>query len=102
MKIILATLFLASSAFANHHKEVEHTGPCAPIAAACKAAGFVGGGHKKDGKGLFADCLKPIVVDNKPVAGVDMSKVDDASKAACKAKWEEHKAEHSKKHHKEH
>ncbi|MDI1352458.1 MAG: hypothetical protein PSV35_06765, partial [bacterium] len=34
--------------------------PCTSIEDACKAAGFMAGGHKS-GKGLLKNCMKPIL-----------------------------------------
>ena len=39
-------------------------GPCMPIVKACKEAGFVKGGHKT-GKGLFENCVLPVVAGKK-------------------------------------
>lgn len=48
-------------------EEKEH--PCKKIQAACEAAGYKKGDHKKNGKGLFMDCMKKIK-DGGSVEGV--------------------------------
>jgi len=55
--------------------------PCQTIATACEAAGFHRGGHK-EGKGLWKDCVAPIL-DGRTVAGVSVA-ADDVK--ACQAK----------------
>jgi hypothetical protein len=57
--------------------------PCAPIKAACEAAGYKHGAHNA-GKGLGKDCIHPIV-SGQTVAGVTVSPND---LAACKAQME--------------
>jgi hypothetical protein len=64
-------------------------GPCKQIIAACESAGFEKGMHKKDGKGLFKDCLDPILA-GQTVAGVT---VDPSLVPACQAA----KAKHQQK-----
>ena len=54
------------------------SGPCAQIIAACKAAGFVKG-EWKEGKGLYKDCLDPILA-GKSVEGVS---IDPSVAQAC-------------------
>ncbi len=60
--------------------------PCEKVKEACEAAGYTKGGHKKDKKGLFADCMKPLM-DGKSVNGVT---ADAAQVSACKEKKAEH------------
>lgn len=66
--ISVAMLILGAAAFANH--------PCQNLENACKAAGYVKG-EAKVGKGLFKDCMKPIMagqsVPNVTVASADVS-----------------------------
>ena len=57
--------------------------PCAPIKAACEAAGFKHGGHSS-GKGLMKDCIHPIV-SGQQVSGVTVSPTDAS---ACKTQVE--------------
>jgi hypothetical protein len=54
---------------------------CCERATACEGAGFHRGGHK-EGKGLWKDCVAPIL-DGRTVAGVTVSS-DDVK--ACQAK----------------
>ena len=60
--------------------------PCHAIKAACKAAGFERGDHK-EGKGLFSDCMRPIL-EGKAVAGVTV-KAEDVQ--GCKTFEANHK-----------
>lgn len=64
---------------------------CSKIAAACEAQGYVSGGHKKGGKGLWMDCIGSIA-KGQTVAGVTGFTADDA-KACRKAAdaWEQSK-----------
>jgi hypothetical protein len=55
--------------------------PCHAIEAACKAAGFLKGGAAQ-GKGLWKDCIQPILAGTA-VSGVSVSAEDVQ---ACKAK----------------
>jgi hypothetical protein len=59
--------------------DMEH--PCKAIEASCKAAGFVKG-KASEGKGLWKNCMQPIM-DGQSVAGVS---VDAATMQACQAK----------------
>ncbi len=59
---------------------VPTDGSCKKLVDACKAAGFVKGAHKT-GKGLFKDCMEPLLA-GKTVEGVT---VDAADVTACKA-----------------
>lgn len=63
--------------------------PCHQIKAACKAAGYFDGGHKT-GKGLWLDCIQPIMA-GKSVANVNVSTADvqacQARKAEMGKKW---------------
>jgi hypothetical protein len=77
--LIVGLLIAPAVALADH--------PCKKIEAACEAAGFVKGGAK-EGKGVFKNCLKPII-DGQTVNGVT---VDPADAAACKAKIATHKS----------
>ncbi|MGZ3688578.1 MAG: hypothetical protein ACXWP5_11415 [Bdellovibrionota bacterium] len=61
--------------------------PCKKIRVACENANYFRGAHERDGKGLFKDCMKPIMA-GKSVEGVTVS-ADDV--AACKAKRAENK-----------
>ena len=47
-------------------------GPCAPIAQACKSAGYYKGGQK-EGKGLVKDCVMPVVANTKRLPNTNFS-----------------------------
>ena len=82
--LVMALVILGSAnAFANMGK--DH--PCQKVKAACEAAGFKKGDHK-DKKGLWKDCVDP-VMNGKSVAGVTVSSEDVS---ACKIKKAEHHA----------
>jgi len=55
--------------------------PCKTLRAACGAAGYVKGGFKQ-GKGLFRNCMKPLL-SGSSVPGVSVSAEDVQ---ACKAR----------------
>jgi hypothetical protein len=76
---ILSALVLASSAVAFSAFADE---PCKQIKTACEGAGFTKGGHKTGNKGLFIDCMKPIMA-GQSVPGVT---VTPDQVTACKAK----------------
>ena len=76
---LLLTLAAATPALAQT-PDTQH--PCKAVEQACEAAGFQRGMHKKDGKGLFLDCMRPLK-EGKTVAGVNIS-ADVVN--ACKAK----------------
>ncbi len=67
-----------------HGNRGEHH-PCKKIEDACKAAGFIKGGAK-DGKGLYKNCMMPLL-QGQAVNGVTIG-ADDV--ADCKAKKDEH------------
>jgi hypothetical protein len=59
--------------------------PCEVIKQACESAGFVKGEYK-EGKGLWRDCIDPII-QGKPVnSAIPLPTVDPTVVAACKAK----------------
>lgn len=59
------------------------SGPeCSKVSEACKAAGFEPGEHKKTGKGLVIDCLKPLAKGDV-VQGVTATK--EEAKVCLKA-----------------
>jgi hypothetical protein len=81
---ITALAFLGSiSAFAQGGESMK---PCNQIRSACEAAGFIKGGHKEK-KGLFKDCLDPIL-EGQSVVGVSIG-ADVVT--ACKEKKLAHK-----------
>ncbi|HXU71770.1 MAG TPA: hypothetical protein VN947_20695 [Polyangia bacterium] len=81
MKTLLAAfmLLLASSAVAENDEPLPR--PCQTIATACEAAGYHRGGHK-EGKGLWKDCVAPIL-DGRAIPGVTPNP-DDVK--ACQAR----------------
>ena len=88
---ILSVLVLASSlvAFsAGADTTTPKSKPCQEIKTACEAGGFVKGAHKKDGKGLYKDCIQKIMA-GESVAGVSLT-ADQVS--ACKARKAKHAA----------
>ena len=85
MKSLIAAMIVMGSVSAFAQKG-EH--PCQQIKAACESAGFVKGEHKEK-KGLYKDCMQPVMA-GQSVAGVNVG-ADVVS--SCKAK----KAEHAKK-----
>lgn len=85
---LLSLAVLASSLVAFSAAHAGETGPCKQIKAACEAGGYVKGNHKKNGKGLFVDCMKKIMA-GEAVEGVSVP-ADEV--AACKAKKEKHAA----------
>ena len=63
------------------------TGPCEQIVQTCEKAGFVKG-EAKEGKGLWVDCIKPIM-QGKPApqkSVMPLPTVDPNLVAQCKAK----------------
>lgn len=66
-------------AIADVPKIEDH--PCMRLEGDCKSAGYVKGDHK-DKKGLYKDCMQPLMNGQMP-AGVTVSPDDIA---ACKAK----------------
>ncbi|MBO9667172.1 MAG: hypothetical protein J7501_10205 [Bdellovibrio sp.] len=86
--IIMALVVLGSiNAFAEEGK--NH--PCKEVKTACEAAGFKQGEHKNK-KGLWKDCVEP-VMNGKSVSGVNVS---SNVISACKVKKAEHHAANEK------
>lgn len=84
---LFASLAFTVSAYATHTPEHKGDHPCAKLHEACKAAGYVKGAHKSNGKGMVLDCMKPLL-EGKSVEGVTASAEDIA---ACKSKRESFK-----------
>ena len=64
---------------------------CEASVAACKAAGFVVGAHKKgdkegEDKGLWVDCIAAAADKKKTIAGVDPTAAEACRKAAKEMK----------------
>jgi hypothetical protein len=90
MKSITLTLFLATMLHIPAHAAGTKIPACQAPFAACQAAGYVVGAHKKGDKegtdnGLWVDCIDAVADGKKQVNGVDKSAAQ-ACKAAQKAK----------------
>ncbi len=73
--------FASGSAYAEKSTEKPKDAPiCQSVTKACEAAGFKAGDHKKTGKGLWVDCVKPLA-HGEAVAGV--SGISKESALAC-------------------
>ena len=95
MKFTVLVLTLALGSLAHAQKPMELPA-CSSLAKSCEAAGFMPGEHKKDGKGLWVDCIGAIA-HGKTVAGVTATQADakaceDAAKTAHEARRAERKA----------
>ena len=83
--ITLSIILMGSALYAK--ADAEHkSGPCQAIRSACEAAGFHKGGHKDHDKGLWKDCMDPILA-GKTVSGVTAT-ADQVS--ACQAARAKH------------
>ena len=82
----MISLMLVGASIAKADKATENPA-CANIAKACESAGFMPGDHKKNGKGLWVDCVGAIA-KGKAVAGVTAT-AEEAK--ACKASHKETK-----------
>lgn len=89
--LIAASLSLTSGVAFAHGNEEHHEGPCKKIAEACETAGFKKGEHEKNHKGLWLDCIRPLM-DGKKVAGVNVT--DGEIKACHEMKEKMHGHEH--------
>jgi hypothetical protein len=71
--------------FAQPAEPAPKGGPCAQIAAACKAAGFVPNGAK-EGLGLGFDCIRPIITGTpqRKKAAKALPQIDPQVVTACK------------------
>jgi hypothetical protein len=79
--IALFTSLIAAAAFAG-----ANPGPCEQIKQACTNAGFIKG-EAKEGKGLWRDCIDPIVQGTTAKKSVlALPTVDPSVVSACKAK----------------
>lgn len=81
-QLIVLGLALASISPSLGFAAPGEAGPCKEIRSACEAAGFVKGNHKKDGKGLWVDCMKKVKA-GEAVPGVN---VTPEQVTACKDK----------------
>ncbi len=94
--LMAATIVLAGSL---GRAETEATpasakvGPCKEILAACQAAGYYKGGHKKGpGKGEWIDCMDPIMKGQPAPAGVSVNPELISGCEAARAKHQQRKA----------
>jgi len=78
------------TAMAHNPKEIP---ACTKIVTACESAGYEPGDHKKNGKGLWIDCVGAIS-KGKTVSGVSAT-ADDAK--SCIAAHKAHHEEHAEK-----
>jgi len=83
--LAIAALIISTSAFADTVAPKE--GPCKTIHDTCTAAGFIQN-DAKIGKGLWVDCIDPIMQGTAQPAKavIKLPAVDPAVVAACKAK----------------
>jgi hypothetical protein len=82
----LCTL-LASGASVNAQQPSKAEGPCEQVVAACKSAGFIEGDYKT-GKGLYMDCIDPIMKGGgqPSTAKIPLPKISPDAVSACKQK----------------
>lgn len=79
----LCTVLFSSAALADG---AAPEGPCKQIKDACTNAGFIKG-DAKDGKGLWMDCVDPLMQGTTAKKSVlPLPTVDPAVVTACKAK----------------
>ena len=91
MKKLMAVgslLAVAGSLWAADAPAGKPAGSCKQIMQACEQAGYEKGMHKKDGKGLYKDCMDPILA-GQSVNGVT---VDPSVVSDCQAKRAKRKA----------
>lgn len=82
--VLVALLAVPTMALANPNAG-DH--PCEAIKKACEGAGFIKG-QAKEGKGLWVDCINPIIQGKAQPekAQIKLPTVDGSAVAACKAK----------------
>jgi len=80
LSALMISVLLSSFAFAEDDAKTKEEGPCKKVMDACKAADFAKGDHKMK-KGLFKDCMQPILA-GQSVPGVT---VEADVVSACKA-----------------
>lgn len=101
MKLMALILVLVSGSFAFAADKPADLPQCASIVKACEGAGFEPGEHKKNGKGLWVDCVGALA-HGKTVAGVTAAEADakacqEAAKAAHQARRAERQAKKAEK-----
>ena len=88
--LIVAMVMTVLPGFAQANEKAKDLPACQSIVKSCEAAGFEPGEHKKDGKGLWIDCIHAIA-KGKTVPGVTAAQADakacqDAAKALRESK----------------
>lgn len=81
MRTLIAVAVVLCAGAATAENDAPLPKPCQTIATACEAAGYHRHGHK-EGKGLWKDCVAPIL-DGRAIPGVTANP-DDVK--ACQAK----------------
>jgi hypothetical protein len=81
----LLTLTMTVPLYAQTAAPKEETNPCGEVESACRSAGFVDKGANV-GKGLWSDCIDPIMQGRTVKAAKPLPKVNPQTVAACKAK----------------
>lgn len=76
MKQVIMTSLIVLSSVISFAADKNLPAECTTIASQCEAAGFMPGAHKKNGKGLWVDCVH-VVAKGQTVTGVTATK-DDA------------------------
>jgi GH24 family phage-related lysozyme (muramidase) len=77
-----ALALVLSFGFLAHAEKAVDAPACASLVKSCEAAGFEPGEHKKNGKGIWVDCVGALA-KGKTVAGVTASQAD--AKACAQA-----------------
>jgi hypothetical protein len=84
--IVAVTLALSSAATTSAFAQQGQPEPCEQIKSACQSAGFIQG-DAKQGKGLWMDCVNPIMQGKTaPHAVLAVPSVSPSLISACKAK----------------
>ena len=81
----LLSLAAAVPSYAQTAAPKEEANPCGEVESACRNAGFVDKGSKV-GKGLWSECIDPIMQGRSVKAAKPLPKVSPQTVAACKAK----------------
>jgi hypothetical protein len=85
-KTILAALALFSATAMAQPAAQHGDGPCKQVKEACEKAGFVKG-EAKEGKGLWRDCINPVMQGTTAAKSkLPLPSVDASVVAACKQK----------------
>jgi len=90
MKIVVLSFLIASPFASAESQKAKDLPECAAIVKACVDAGFKPGAHDKNGKGLWADCMRPLA-KGKAVEGVSGPSADEAKK--CMKTARQHRME---------